>query len=266
MSNEAGLWQAAPIGLTFPSDRIDIWRLCLDSLESPEPDFSGILSPDESARASRFHFEDDRKRFVRCRIGLRTLLGSYLDIPPAEIRFRHGSNGKPEIADLEDSRGLRFNVANSHSLALIAFSSGRAIGVDIEQVRPALQYVEIARRFFSVREVQALFALPANKRQQAFFACWTRKEAFLKATGKGLSYPLSEFSVSVDPDGPAELREVGGNPDAVTHWSLADVRPAEGYVGTLAFEGAPCRIERWCWTSSALPPEVRRRARCSPSN
>ena len=266
MSSAAATWKTAPASVDFPSDRIDIWQVCLDSFESPEPDFSGILSQDEVARASRFHFENDRRRFVRCRIALRVLLGSYLDVPPAAIRFRYGSNGKPEIAGLQDSRALRFNVTNSRRLALIAFSSGRAIGVDIEQVRPAPECVEIARRFFSDREVQALFALPANKRQQAFFACWTRKEAFLKATGKGLSYPLSEFSVSVDPNGPAELREVRENPDAVTRWSLADVRPAEGYVGTLAFEGAPCRIERWCWTNSALPPEVRRRARCSPSN
>jgi 4'-phosphopantetheinyl transferase len=246
MSGAAATWKTTPANLELPSDRIDIWRVCLDSFESPEPGFSGILSQDEVARASRFHFENDRRRFVRCRIALRALLGSYLDVPPAGIRFRYGGNGKPEIAGPQHSRGLRFNVSNSRGLALIAVSSGRAIGVDIERVRPKVECLDIARRFFSAREIEALLALGENKRQEAFFACWTRKEAFLKSTGDGLTCPLSEFSVSVDPDGPAELWDVKGDPNAVSHWCLESVRPGAGYIGALAYKGPVCRVEWLC--------------------
>jgi 4'-phosphopantetheinyl transferase len=151
------------------------------------------------------------------------LLGRYLETPPAEIRFQYENNGKPEIALPHACRDLRFNVSDSGGLALTAVGSGSAMGVDIEKVRPLPDFLDIATQFFSAREVQAILALSENKRQEAFFACWTRKEAFLKATGIGLSYPLAGFSVSVDPDGPAELLEVKGDPNAVTHWSLESV-------------------------------------------
>jgi 4'-phosphopantetheinyl transferase len=231
--------------LTFPSDRIDVWRVRLDARELPEQHLQGILARDEVDRASRFHFEKDRGRYIKGRATLRILLGHYLKTPPAEILFQYENNGKPEIALPQDSRGLRFNVSNSGGLALIAVGSGNAIGVDIEKVRPMPDLLDIARRFFSAREVQAILAVSEDKRQEAFFACWTRKEAFLKATGFGLSYPLSGFSVSVDPDGPAELREVGEKGNATGHWSLKDLRPGEGFRGALAWEGGCKPIEQW---------------------
>ncbi|MGA9058584.1 MAG: 4'-phosphopantetheinyl transferase superfamily protein [Terriglobia bacterium] len=138
-------------------------------------------------------------------------------------------------------------------MALIAVGSGSAIGVDIEKIRPKPDFLDIARRFFPAREVQAILAVSENKRQEAFFACWTRKEAFLKATGIGLSYPLSEFSGSVDPDGPAELWEVKGDPNAVTHWSLESVRPGAGYMGALAYKGPVCRVKWLCRADCLLP-------------
>lgn len=245
MSGEATTWRAAPKGLTFPSDRIDVWRVCVDPRDQSEQDFRRILAPDELARASRFHFEKDRGRYIRGRATLRILLGRYLETPPGEIRFQYENNGKPELALPHDPRILRFNVSNSHGLALIAVGSGNAVGIDIEKVRPMPDLLDIARRFFSTREVQALLAVSEDKRQEAFFACWTRKEAFLKATGIGLSYPLSKFSVSVDPDGSAELCEVEENAHAAGQWSLKDVRPGEGFRGTLVWEGGCKCIEHW---------------------
>jgi 4'-phosphopantetheinyl transferase len=230
--------------------------VCLDSAELSERDWRDILAPDEIARASRFYFEDDRRRFVKYRVALRILLGGYLEIQPAEIRYQYENNGKPEIALPHDSRSLRFSVSNSGGLALIAVGSGSAIGVDIEKVRPHPDFLDIARRFFSAREVQAILALSENKRQEAFFACWTRKEAYLKATGIGLLHPLSEFSVSVDPDGPAELWEVKGDPDAVTHWSLESVRPGAGYMGALAYKGPVRRVEWLCQADCPLPADI----------
>jgi len=247
VSNEAASWRIPPHELSFPSNRIDIWRVCLESSNLSESDLAGILSPDEDDRASRFHFDEDRKRFARCRVALRIILGHYLDMHPAEIRFRYEKDGKPEIANAQDSRGLRFNIANSCGLALIAVSSGRALGVDVEKVRPKLDCVEIALRVFSDREVRAFLSLPENKRQRAFFACWTRKEALLKATGKGLAYSLADFSVSVDPDGPAEVCELKENLGGAGRWFLTDLHPGEGYIGALALEGPSCSIETWCW-------------------
>jgi 4'-phosphopantetheinyl transferase len=244
MSSKVEVWQTATAELTFPSARIDIWRVRLVPHELPEQDLQGILARDEVARASRFHLEDDRRRYIKCRGALRILLGRYLEMPPAEICFRYENNGKPEMATPQDSRGLRFNVSHSGGLALIAVGSGRGIGVDIEMVRPRLDFLDIAKRFFSTREVQAILKLRENKRQEAFVACWTRKEAFLKATGVGMSYPLTEFSVTVDPLGPAALCEVRGDSDIVNRWSLADVLPGEGYRGALAYEGGCCQIEQ----------------------
>jgi 4'-phosphopantetheinyl transferase len=242
--SEAEIWQTDPARMTFSPDRIDVWRVCLDSPELSKGDGCELLAPDEVARASRFHFEDDRRRFVKCRVALRRLLGRYLATSPAEIRFQYENHGKPEIAHPQDSRGLRFNVSNSGGWALIAVGSGSAIGVDIEKIRPLPDLLDIARRFFSVREVQAILAFSEDKRQEAFFACWTRKEAFLKATGMGLSYPLSGFSVSVDPEGPAELWELGEKGNAVGPWSLTDVMPGEGFRGALAWADGG-RAEIW---------------------
>lgn len=252
MSSQAELWQIAPGELTLPSDRVDLWRVRLDSPESSGGAFQDVLTPDELARADRFHFHRDRLRFITCRAALRSILSRYLQMPPGDIRFRYEKNGKPEITELQNSHGLRFNVSHSSALAVIAVSSGRAVGVDIEKVNPKLECLDIARRFFSKRECLALSTTSAGEQKRAFFACWTRKEAFLKATGEGLSYSLSEFSVNVAPDQPALIEEVKADPQAVLRWSLANLRPEDEYLGTLAFERGPCRIERHCWNTTAV--------------
>lgn len=244
MSSDVEVWQSGPARLTLSPDRIDTWRVSLDSPELSERDGRDLLTPEENARASRFHFEKHRRHFVKCRTALRILLGRYLEVCPGEIRFQYGKYGRPEIGFPPDSRGLRFNVSDSGGLALIAVTSGRAIGVDIEKVRPVPDLLGVARSFFSPREVQAILALSEDKRQDAFFACWTRKEAFMKATGLGLAYPTSGFSVSVDPAAPAELWETGEEGNAGDPWILRDVWPAEGFKGALAWTGEG-RVELW---------------------
>jgi 4'-phosphopantetheinyl transferase len=138
-------------------------------------------------------------------------------------------------------------------MAVIAVGSGRSVGVDIEKFDREIDCLEVAHRFFSGRECDALLEVSTKDRQRAFFACWTRKEAFLKATGEGISYSLSEFSVSVAPDGPAALEEVQSDPQAVFRWSLTNLCPEDGYVGALVFEGPPCRVERRCWNGAVSP-------------
>jgi len=250
MIREEMPWRTPPSALTFPLDRIDVWRVCLVRGDQSEQDLCGILTPDEVARASRFRFEEDRRQYVRGRAMLRILLGRYLETPPTEIRFQYENHGKPEIALPHACRDLRFNFSDSGGLALIAVGSGGALGVDIERIRPLPDFLDIATRFFSAREVQAILALSENKRQEAFFACWTRKEAYLKATGMGLLHPLSDFSVAVNPDEGAELCEVKGNGDVASHWFLTDVLPGEGFRGALACEGGCCRIAQWIFAQS----------------
>jgi len=244
MNNEAEPWRAAPVRLTFPFDHIEVWRICLSACESSTGGRS-VLSSDEIARAERFHFTRDRQHFVRCRSAVREILGRYLGIPAQDIRFSYEANGKPQVVEDQNPQQLRFNISHSSGLAVIAVASVRAIGVDVEKIRPDVEYLELAERFFSTNEYQALSAMPSNQLARAFFACWTRKEAFIKACGDGLSFPLSEFSVSIDPDAPATLQEVRTDPRAATRWSLLSLEPQEGFIGALAVEGPAQTIEQW---------------------
>src|SRR5271163_517516 len=174
---------------SFPVARVDLWKLCLDqppTAGSP----AGVLSADEIARAQRFHFEKDRIHFIHCRSALRFLLARYLGVSPAGIRFEYLSGGKPQLIAEQNPRRLQFNLSHSNNMALIAVGSELRLGVDIEKIRDNVDTAALAERFFSPRERAGLRALPGHLRVPAFFACWTRKEAFLKATGTGLSFPL----------------------------------------------------------------------------
>jgi 4'-phosphopantetheinyl transferase len=239
-------WQQGPSAPAFPADHVDVWRVRLD--EPVETTFApNILSSDELTRASRFHFEKDRLHFARCRSALRFLLSRYLGIPAAEIRFEYQPSGKPKLAAQQNPRRLRFNVSHSAGLALIAVSADHRLGIDIEKIRSDVDITTLAERFFSARERAGLRALPDHLRVPAFFACWTRKEAFLKATGDGLSFPLADFSVTTHPDLDPALEEIRGNTIARKQWFLADLSVFEGYCATVAFERSHSRLETYAW-------------------
>lgn len=197
---------------------------------------SDVLSRDERGRAGRFHFERDRLRFVRCRCALRSILSRYLGLPAEEIRFEYSAGGKPEVAAEQNPCRLRFNVSHSSELALIAIGTGHRLGIDIERVSPDVDITPLMTRFFSGRECDGIRALPGRLLAEAFFACWTRKESFLKATGDGLSFTLSDFSVTTHPDLAPALEEIGGDTEAGKHWRLVDLSVAEGYRATVTFE------------------------------
>lgn len=218
-------------------DHADVWRVHLDE-PSSTISTSTVLSPDELTRASRFHFEKDRLHFIRCRTALRLLLSWYLEIPAVEVHFEYQPSGKPALAAQQNPHGLEFNVSHSAGLALIAVSAGHRVGVDIEKIRSEVDTTALAERFFSVRERTGLRVLPDHLRVPAFFACWTRKESFLKATGQGLSFPLVDFSVTTHPDLDPALEEIRGNTEARKQWFLADLSVASGYRATVAIEGA----------------------------
>lgn len=221
-------------------DRVDVWRVELDKAAAHP---NNVLSPDELERANRFHFERDRLYFVRRRTALRFLLGRYLEIPAHEIHLEYQINGKPELAADQNPLRLRFNVSHSADLALIAVSADHRLGIDIESIRAEVDVDMLSERFFSTTERASLQALPQNLHLQAFFACWTRKEALLKAMGDGLSFPLSDFTVSTDPGINPEVKEIRGNSEAAQHWFLADLSPKDGYRATVAVEGFPASVE-----------------------
>jgi 4'-phosphopantetheinyl transferase len=240
------VWSPAPSRLIYPSGRLDVWRARLDE-PSKAASEAGVLSADEITRANRFHFEKDRNHFSRCRSALRGLLARYLEIPAVEIRFDYLRSGKPQLAGEQNPCGLQFNVSHSAGIALVAVGSKRRLGVDIEKIRGDVDTAALAERFFSLRERAGLRALPDHLRVPGFFACWTRKEAFLKATGDGLSFPLADFSVTTHPDVDPALEEIRGDTEAREQWSLADLNVLDGYRAAVALDCACSQLETYAW-------------------
>jgi 4'-phosphopantetheinyl transferase len=216
-------------------DTIHVWTASLNRDEQTRARLESTVSPDELARANRFHFAKDRTRFIVARGLLRELLGRYLGHAPAGLEFSYGPYGKPALAGPNASSGLSFNLAHSGDLAVYAFSTGRNLGIDVELIKPESAGENIAARYFSAREVNDLRTLPPEARVTAFFACWTRKEAYLKATGKGLQTPLDSFSVSLLPGKPVQFL-AGVDPS----WHVAAFQPAEGYAAALVHDGNSC--------------------------
>lgn len=238
-------WSAPPRSLGGGSGEVHVWRAALDADSNYLEALRQTLAQDERDRAGRFHFAKDRDRFIAARGILRSILGRYLRRDPATLRFRYGDYGKPQI---ENASGLRFNLAHSGMLALCAVTWEAEVGVDVEEVRAGVSHEEIAERFFSPSEVAALRALPSALQQEAFFHCWTRKEAYIKAIGEGLSMPLDRFDVSLAPGEPARLLAARGeDPKEASRWSLCELSPGPGYVGALAVQGHAWQLETWTW-------------------
>jgi len=214
---------------------VHLWRIALDLSPAQLAELAGVLSPEEQERARRFHFRQDRNRFIAARGRLRTVLGGYAGIAPEQIRFQYSARGKPSLAGT--GRDVRFNLAHSRDLALLAVTLQREVGVDVEFIRPEPQEDKLAEHFFSPRETTALRSLPVADQPRAFFNCWTRKEAFLKAMGEGLPFGLNRFTVSLRPGEPAALLEAPAEAGDVSRWSLRHLEPAPGCVGAVAVAG-----------------------------
>ena len=248
----------------FPAlapDAVHVWRIPLAVSGSEQARRAEVLSSDELARAARLHFERDRRRWIATRGAVRTLLASYTDVQALSLRFRLGPHGKPSL-EAPDGTGLEFNVSHSGELALCAVSLGRAVGVDVEATRPEFATASIAGRFFAPAERAAFEALPRNEQTEAFFACWSRKEAYMKARGIGIALGLDRFEVSLTPGRPAALLATHDEPDAVERWRLVALAPGEGYAGALVTDG-PARLECWEWVSSELAHDTDRAVRDS---
>jgi 4'-phosphopantetheinyl transferase len=244
-------WENPSAGsaLTIDRDRVDVWRVAFEDWLAQTDRLERLLSNDEVLRADRFYRLADRQRFVIGRGLLRTLLGSYLAASPVELRFDYGPRGKPELAPQHASSALRFSLSHSGGLALYAVAQARAVGVDVERIDARVEYEKISSWLFSAEEHRAILALPEAARRAAFYACWTRKEAYVKATGLGFAESLKEFEVSVQPDQPAALLHVGGDVAAGRQWSLRNLEPAPGYAGAVVAAGRDWTLNCRSWAS-----------------
>jgi 4'-phosphopantetheinyl transferase len=261
ISREAA-WKLAPGEFRLGDDDVHVWRAALNQPAAAISAFSQILATEELNRASKYHFQKDRDRFIVARALLRLILGSYLRKEPGELRFCSNPYGKPSLAAAADSETLRFNLSHSRDLALYAVARNREVGLDLEYARHDFDTAKIAAQFFSQSEIAALDALPANMQPEGFFRCWTRKEAYIKARGQGLSLPLDEFAVSLSPNHPAALLSVANNPAEVSRWSLQELAPGPGYLAAIAIEGHNWQLNCFQWpdnspgTSASSPFQI----------
>lgn len=241
-------WCDAPARLKLQNDEVHVWRAFFRVTEPIPACFRSILSPDELAKADRFYFAKDRGRSIVARAVLRLILSRYLDAEPARLRFCYNAFGKPALTTERNADGLQFNVSHSDELAIIGVARGREIGVDVEHIREGLARDEIAKRFFSPSELEMLRALPCDVQTRGFFNCWTRKEAYMKARGEGLSLPLEQFDVSVIPGEPAALLSGRESKLEASHWSLRDLPVQDSYAAAIAVQGHGWRLKCWQWS------------------
>lgn len=230
---------AAPDELTVGTDEVHVWRACLERPPHVVAQLRRLLSPDERQRADRYRFERDRSRYIVGRGLLRRLLGRYCVCSAEEVRFEYGRFQKPELAD----RGPWFNLSHSGSLALYAVTGIGEIGIDVELDDTAFAQERIAERFFSASEVAVLRSLPRRLQGEAFLSCWTRKEAFIKARGDGLSLPLDSFDVAFAPGAVPAVLRTAWSAEAPRQWSLRDLSDRRaGYMGAVAIRGEVGRL------------------------
>lgn len=239
-------WPEGPSRVVLPDHDVHVWRAALAAGPMAVDTLEATLAEDERARADRYRARRDRDHFVVARGVLRAILARYLATRPADVRFAYGRRGKPVIEGAMNAGGLRFNLSHSGDVALVGVTRDREVGVDVESLRPREEDV-LAERFFSRRETAALRALSPRERRAAFYACWTRKEAYVKAKGEGLAIALDQFSVTVAPDQAAALLHVEGDSLEAGRWALADLDVGDDYAAALCVEGRPGVITCWQW-------------------
>lgn len=214
-------WPPSPAPPSRPgADEVVVWRIALADVQTKDVT---ILSVDEIERADRFKFPDVRRAFIQARLFLRRMLGAILELPPADLQFAFEGNGKPKLVD----EAVAFNLSHSGGEALLAVSAALPVGVDLEQIRAERDLIGLAQRFFAVKEIEELLRLEPSAQVRGFYSCWTRKEAFIKAIGEGLSHPLDSFAVNLAP-GEAPVFKT-----PQTNWRIFDLELGERFAGAV---------------------------------
>ena len=247
------VWRNGPANLGLNGNAVHVWRIPLSVSSDRMDALKILLSSDETCRIERARSQQVKRRFLISRGILRELLARYLGTEPAEIKFKYNAHGKPSLDDEHASWSLKFNLSHSGDLALVAVAVGRDIGVDVEYCRAGSvgDRMRVARRYFSTSEYAFLDRLPVEDRVDSFYRLWTCKEAFIKATGLGLTVPLSSFDIDLeDSIRPVLVADEGGG--NTNQWILQHLVPGEGYAGAVAVNGRDLSVSCWQWSTYAL--------------
>ncbi|HFC13027.1 MAG TPA: 4'-phosphopantetheinyl transferase superfamily protein [Anaerolineae bacterium] len=230
------MWANGQGDFTLSAEQIHVWSADLRATEAQVARLRQLLSADERARADRYRFPRHKRRYTVARGVLRQLLGQYLGVAPVDIVFHTTKYGKPYVKAQVSGQVLQFNVSHSYELALFALNLGRRIGIDVEHRRRVIDLESVANHFFSAAEIETLLAAPTHAKQQLFLNCWTRKEAYIKGLGEGLSHPLDTFEVSMKVGAPVCLLADYTDPTAPQRWQFYLLTPNMEYVAALAVE------------------------------
>jgi 4'-phosphopantetheinyl transferase len=241
-------FEAPPLG----QFEIHVWRIGLVWPDVVVKSLRVCLTEEETNRVARFHFAHDQRRFMIRRAILRRLLASYLGTRAEVICFSSGLNGKPFVSGQDVPGGICFNCSHSADRGLIVIARGCGLGADLEQHRHLNDAEDLAKAFFSNSEIKELNDLPPSLKMAGFFNCWTRKEAFVKAIGLGLSFPLNRFSVSLTPGQPAALLDVAEDHLAIKKWTMASLDVGVDYSAALVFEGRNVKFQYFEWSPRLL--------------
>jgi len=233
-----------PHDIQLKNDNVDAWCVSLLMDASSLNSVRDFLAKDERMKADRLRFKRVRNNYIAARGLLRLILAAYLNQQPKHLEFQYGQHGKPALADELSRTGITFNMSHSHGMALYCVGLERQLGADIEKIREDMSFEKIAKRFFSSLEYEALQKLPDDQLKYGFFNCWTRKEAYIKAKGEGLSSLISRFAVSLAPGEPAALLDHQLDAGEVNRWSIMDLDVGPGYTAALAVEGKGVTVTR----------------------
>ncbi len=240
------VWNFPPECLILQKNEVHVWQTSLKVPDLTIQRYRKILPDYERQRADRFRFPRDRRHFTVAHAVLRLLLTRYTAIPPTEISFEHNQYGKPALCSTTHQTNITFNLSHSGQRALYAFAWDRELGVDVEWTGRRIDQAEqIAERYFSPQEIERLRRLPESQKRAGFFNCWTRKEAYIKAKGHGLSLPLDQFDVSLAPGEPARLLQTRNDPPDVSRWAMRALDPGSGYTAALLVEGDGWEMACW---------------------
>ncbi len=241
-------WSPAPLEPELEEGTIDVWIAGLDQPQKVIAAFPDSLSEDEIQRAARFATPQLRDAYIAGRGILRDILSRYCRLEPASIALGYAERGKPFVAPAHNERRVNFNLSHSDGLFVCAIARGIEVGVDVERITMRGDFLRLAQRFFAPGEVDFIRNLTVAQQIEAFYECWTCKEAFMKGKGSGLHIPLDSFEVALTPGENPRLLRCENDSDDVERWSLFELEPSRGYICAVAAEHRAPTLRRWNWT------------------